>query len=183
MNNEITKMIVNLKRKPQVIPMILLCISCAVYTFNLTAHSNAAIYVSNQIIALYVFILTLCSMLTIFSYMSAYKKGKVFWPMMIVALLMLAIQIGLDIACHQIYFYEVFYRENPVPLTDDVAKAINGTVMHLVMLGISTLAVVLLPFYHKLILRIPTQVTDEEGDNLGEDEEISSEESEEDDDL
>lgn len=179
--NGLTKKLVSLKRRPQIIPILLLCVTCMVYTFNLTAHSNAAIYVTDSLIALYVFIITLCSMLTVFSYMNAYSKGKRNLPMLVVCLIMLAIQIVLDVVCYSIYMNEI--TNLGTPLTLDVVNAINGSVAHLVFLAISTLAVVLLPVYHKLILKIPTQVDDEEGDNMDDDAgEISSEDDDLDDD-
>lgn len=178
LHNEITKKIVALKRGPQIIPLVLLSLSCIVYTFNLTAHSNAAIYVSNQYIALLVFILTLFSILAIFSYVNAYTKGKRNLPMFIVCLIMVFSQIGLDVLCYSIYMNEIMVLGTP--LTIDVAKAINGTVAHLVFLVISALAVIFLPAYHKLILKIPVQIEDEEGDNIDDNDagEIESEDDE-----
>ena len=178
LHNEITKKIVALKRGPQIIPLVLLCISCVVYTFNLTAHSNAAIYISNQYIALLMFIITLFSILAIFSYVNAYPKGKRFMPMFIVCLLMVFSQIGLDALCYTIYMNEIMVLGTP--LTVDVANAINGTVAHLIFLVISALAVIFLPAYHKLILKIPVKIEDEESDNMDDSDEsgIESEDDE-----
>lgn len=175
LHNEITKKIVALKRGPQVIPLLLLSISCVVYTFNLTAHSNAAIYISNQYIALLVFIITLFSILSIFSYVNTYPKGKRYMPMFIVCLFMVFSQIGLDFLCYNIYMNEIMVLGTP--LTADVANAINGTVAHLIFLAISAAAVIFLPAYHKLILKIPVKIEDEESDNIddGDTEEIESE--------
>lgn len=179
LQNEITKKIVALKRGPQIIPLVLLSLSCVVYTFNLTAHSNAAIYVSNQYIALLMFIITLFAILSIFSYVNAYTKGKRNLPMFIVCLAMVLCQIGLDLLCYTIYMNEI--NVLGTPLTVDVANAINGTVFHLVFLVISLLSVIFLPTYHKLILKIPVKIHDEEGDNI--DDNDSSEIESEDDEL
>ena len=178
LHNEITKKIVALKRGPQIIPLVLLSISCVVYTFNLTAHSNAAIYISNQYIALLMFIITLFSILAIFSYVNAYPKGKRFLPMFIVCLLMVFSQIGLDALCYTIYMNEIMVLGTP--LTVDVANAINGTVAHLIFLVISALAIIFLPAYHKLILKIPVKIEDEESDNMDDSDEsgIESEDDE-----
>lgn len=178
LQNEITKKIVALKRGPQIIPLLLLSISCVIYTFNLTAHSNAAIYVSNQYIALLVFIITLFSILSIFSYVNAYTKGKRNLPMFIVCIAMVLCQIGLDTLCYTIYMNEITVLGTP--LTTDVANAINGLVFHLVFLVISLLAVIFLPTYHKLILKIPVKIKDEESDNIddGNSTEIESEDDE-----
>ena len=191
LRNGIVKKIVNLKRKPQIIPLVLLFISCIIYTFNLTCFSDVTYFVTigadankvtmEEMFALYVFLLTLFSILNIVSYLNAYPKGKRNILMLVVSLVMLAAQLVLDFVCLDILNRNGFKND---PAKDIIiAKAINTTVIHIVSLVISSLAVVLLPLYHKLILMIPTQVDDEEGDNLDDAAEITSEDDLEDDDL
>ena len=161
------KHLVNLKRRPQTIPLILLVVSCVIYTFHLTVHSNAAMYVSSQIIALYVFIITLASMLVIFSFMNAYARGtKHFKLMMGVVFLLLAVQIILDIVYLNIMFHETMVRDNPVPITQDIADSMNWTMIHLAVLALALLSIVLLPVYRRLLQKIDTSIEDEEFDDL-----------------
>lgn len=191
LRNGIVKKIVNLKRKPQIIPLILLFISCIIYTFNLTCFSDVTYFVTigadaekvtmEEMFALYVFLMTLFSILNIVSYLNAYPKGKRNILMLVVSLVMLAAQLVLDFVCLDILNRNGFKSDPAKDLI--IAKAINTTVIHIVSLVISSLAVVLLPLYHKLILMIPTQVDDEEGDNLDDAAEITSEDDLEDDDL
>ncbi len=167
MNDFFRKHLVNLKRRPQTIPLILLVVSCMIYTFHLTAHSNASMYVSSQIIALYVFIITLASMLVIFSFANAYARGtKRFKLMMAVVFLLLTLQIFLDIVYLNIMFYETMLRDNPVPITQDIADSMNWTIIHLAALGLTVLSIVLLPVYRRLLQKIDTAIDDEEFDDL-----------------
>ncbi len=167
MNDFFRKRLVNLKRRPQTIPLVLLVVSCMIYTFHLTAHSNAAMYVSSRIIALYVFIITLASMLVIFSFTNAYARGtKRFHLMIGVVFLLLAVQIILDIVYLNIMFHETMVRDNPVPITQDIADSMNWTMIHLGALGLTTLSIALLPSYRKLLNKIDTSMEDEEFDDL-----------------
>ena len=156
------KWIVSLKRRPQNIPLVMLVICCFIYTFNLTAHSNATIYVSARVIALYVFIITLATMLTIFSFVNAYARKARKRLMLAVVYLLIAVQFVLGIAYYQEMYYEVFLRDNPVPLTIDIADSMNGTVMHLAALALTLLAIVLLPVCRKLFNKIDTTLEDDE---------------------
>jgi len=115
------KQIVNLKRAPHTIPLFILFICCIIYTFSLTEHSNASMYVSSQIIALYVFIITLSSILVIFSYMNAYSGGKTNKKMLAVAVFLVVLQIFLGAMYLKVMYYETVFRENPVPITPDIA--------------------------------------------------------------
>ena len=167
MNDFFRKQLVNLKRRPQTISLVLLVVCCMIYTFHLTAHSNASMYVSSRIIALYVFITTLASMLVIFSFANAYARGtKRFRLMMGVVFLLLAIQIALDIVYLNIMFYETMVRDNPVPITQDIADSMNWTIIHLSGLGLTVLSIVLLPVYRRLLQKIDTSMEDEEFSDL-----------------
>ena len=167
MNDFFRKHLVNLKRRPQTIPLILLVVSCMIYTFHLTAHSNASMYVSSQIIALYVFIITLASMLVIFSFANAYARGtRRFTLMMAVVFFLLAVQIFLDIVYLNIMFYETMVRDNPVPITQDIADSMNWTMIHLGSLALTALSILLLPVYRRLLQKIDTSIEDEEFDDL-----------------
>lgn len=167
MNPTVRKWIVSLKRRPQNIPLALLVVCCFMYTFNLTAHSNAVMYVSARVIALYVFIITLSSMLTIFSFVNAYAGKKRKWLMQAVVYLLIAVQIVLEFAYYQVMYYEVFLRDDPVPLTADIATSMNGTVLHLIALSVALLAIVFMPVYHKLLGKIDTTLEDEEDVSYG----------------
>ncbi len=161
-NPTLRKWIVSLKRRPQNIPLVLLVVCCCIYTFNLTAHSNAVMYVSARIIALYLFIVTLATMLTIFSFVNAYAGKKRRLLMQAVVYALIAVQFILEISYYNIMMVELYYRDNPVPLTADIANSVNGTVTHLVALGITTAVIILIPVYRKWLNKIDTATEDDE---------------------
>ena len=156
------KQIVSLKRRPQTIPLVLLVLSCMIYTFHLTEHSNASMYVSSRIVALYVFIITLSSILVIFSFLNAYPKGRRKLSMLLIVFLLIAVQLVLDGLYLNIMFSETMVRDNPVPITQDIADSMNWTMVHLGALAVTTLAILFQPLYHKLLLRIDTTPETEE---------------------
>jgi hypothetical protein len=166
MKEYIKKKIVSLKSAPQRIPLVILVICCIIYTFNLTAHSNASIYVNSNIVALYVFIITLCSILGILSYINAYAGGKKRIRTLIIAIAMVLGQIFLDVLYLNIMFYETMYRDNPVPVTPDIANSMNMTMVHIGALAVALAAIFLKPVYHKALLKIDTSVLDVEDSNI-----------------
>ncbi|MDO5111027.1 MAG: hypothetical protein Q4E65_01860 [Clostridia bacterium] len=175
------KELVNLKRMPQRIPLALLCISCIVYTFHLTAHSNASMYVASNIVALYVFIITLASMLSIISHINAYAGGKRHMAMFIITILLVVLQLLLDALYLQDMFHETVYRPDPVPITPDIAGSMNNTMAHMGCLAVSLLAILLQPVYHKALLKIDTSTMDVEESDIHDDTTIDEEFPDEDD--
>jgi hypothetical protein len=169
------KQIVNLKRAPQRIPLVFLVISCIIYTFNLSPHSNASMYVNSNIIALYVFIITLASMLAIFSYINAYSGGVLHKGMLAVAIILILLQMFLGYLYLNIMFYETIYRENPVPVTPDIADSMNMTMVHMGSLVIALIAIVLKPLYHKALLKVDTSILDVDESNISDDTSIDDE--------
>jgi hypothetical protein len=163
------KQLVDLKRMPQRIPLALLCVSCMVYTFNHTQHSNASIYVGSEIVALYVFIVTLASMLAIFSHINAYSGGKRHMAMLIVTVALILVQAVLDYLYLADMFYETMQRANPVPITKDIAQSMNRTMLHMGFLGVSLLAILLQPLYHKALMGINTATLDTEESDIRDD--------------
>lgn len=166
MKEYMKKQIVNLKRAPQRIPLVILVVCCMIYTFSLTEHSNASMYVSSNIVALYVFIITLTSMLAIFSYMNAYAGGKKRNRMLIIAVFLVLLQVFLDVLYLRIMFYETMYRENPVPVTVDIAASINMTMVHIGSLIVALAAIFLKPVYHRALLKVDTSTLDVEESNI-----------------
>lgn len=161
------KWIVSLKRSPQNISLLMLVVCCIIYTFQLTAHSNASMYVSSRIIALYVFIITLASMLVIFSFLNVYaKRQKHKFLMQLVVYLLMGVQIVFDALCLQIIYTETVLRDNPVPVTADIAASQKWTTIHLVALVLTLIAIVTMPVYHKLLLKINTAIQDDEASNI-----------------
>ena len=166
MKEYMKKQIVNLKRAPQRIPLVILVVCCIIYTFSLTEHSNASMYVNSNIVALYVFIITLASILSIFSYGNAYAGGNKHMQMLIVALALILLQVLLDVLYLRVMHYETMLRENPVPVTVDIAASMNMTMVHIGSLAAALAAIFLKPVYHRAILKIDTSSLDVEESDI-----------------
>ncbi|MDR1736838.1 MAG: hypothetical protein LBR85_08250 [Oscillospiraceae bacterium] len=156
----------SLKRRPQSIPLLMLVVCCCIYTFSLSAHSDASLQVPNSFVAICVFGVTLTSFLTIFSFINMYSKKNRNrkWIMAAVMYVLLLAQLGLDIVYYRIMVYETVIKPNPVDVTRyvQVGKSMGNTMVHIIALGITLLVILLIPVYHKLILKIDTSFEDEE---------------------
>jgi len=173
--DKIRKWIVAVKRNPHYIPLTMYIICCVIYTFTLTAHSDTSMYVSNREIALYVFVITLASMLIIFSFINAYAKRNKHKNLMLGVVYFLAlVQIVFDGIYLYIIYYETVLREHPVPINESsqfIAVSRFWTAFHLGAVAVSTLAVILLPVYRALLQRIDTSVEDDEATDIFDSEE------------
>jgi len=174
------KRIVGLKRNTQIIPLIFLIVSCCIFTFTLGVHSIAAndnytvamenAYVAagnspvsffNRSVGMYVFIITLFSVLSVISYLSVYRNGKLNVVMLVVVYFMIAVMIAcnfLYINALKFYMYDFGSRVNGDP---DVLKAIANSKAHIVSLIISAVFVTILPLLRWLLNKIDTSVEDE----------------------
>jgi len=164
------KWIVGLKRRPQNIPLLFLIVSCMVYTFNLTIHSDTSMYVNSQIIAFYVFLITVFSILAIFSFTNVFarrQKFKKLW--MSTAILLILAQIVFNILFIQILHYETAVREHHIVITEQLrflADSGNNAFLHVILLGVTLLLIIFMPVYHKLLLKIDTGIEDDEMANI-----------------
>ena len=177
------KKLVGLKRNPQVIALLFLIIACAIFTFNLGAHSNTS--VSNysetfttewakteqgqqmggvvpalyRIPGLYVFVLTLFSILSVISYLSVYKRGKLSVAMLVVTFAMLVVMCVCDFMYVQaISFYAGSYGSKKLA---DVQPSIINAYIHMVANIVAMIFMAAVPLMRKLLNLIDTSVEDE----------------------
>jgi phosphoglycerol transferase MdoB-like AlkP superfamily enzyme len=157
------KLTVKLKHNTQLIPFVILIITSFVYLCLLSSLSivvNKNRGISNAGIA--VFVNTLISILVLLVFLNAFPKRKkpniIFLVMVFV---MLAALIGLDILFYSnvtefatragggdpSFYYEV---------ATYIPPALTGVIVHIVFVGVSILALALMPLYKKLICKINT---------------------------
>ncbi len=177
------KKLVSLKRSPQIIPLIILVIACAIFTFNLNVHSLAATgnytttaynnWVNTQqgqemggvvpamyrIPGIYVFVITLFSILSVISYLSVYKKGKLNVFMLVIVYVML----GAMLVCDVLYMEAIKFYTGPfnTKTMESVADSLTNVTIHLVANIVSIIFVSILPLIRKLLNLIDTSVEDE----------------------
>lgn len=176
MKEFLRKQIVGLKRRPQNICTLLLVICCMIYTFNLTAHSNASMYVSSNVVALYVFGITLLSMLAIFTHINIYAPRQ---KLKLLMQILLYIIILAQIAMNGLYYMEMIAQMNSadsIRRNADVIKSVNCSFIHIVALAITLFALITKPIYAKLLNKIDTTVPDPELMDVNDDDESLIEE-------
>lgn len=155
------KRLVHLKRKPQLIPTLFIIISCMVYTFRLSNFSNAAIYASDFWVAIFVFLTTLFSILSIFTYLRAFDRKKVKYVMIVLCLIQLLALFVFDFMTYGSLSRKIAEgSERP-----EIHQAVKDLRQHMIFLCISFVLVITRPVFRTLLSKIDTSVKDSEFDD------------------
>ncbi len=168
----IRKRIVVLKRNPQSIPLFMLLIAFVVYSFNLTDMSNTTAKIQGQGMGLCQFCIMLFSLLSMVCMMNAFpQRKKPNIPMVVIMFVMFAIIVFCDLHYSSAIMAALTRAESPVKLdvnTIYIANAYNMLRTYIILLGITTALVVLLPVYSKLLRKINTSIEVEDNGSMGE---------------
>jgi hypothetical protein len=111
-------------------------------------------YVNNKIIAFNLFIITLASIMTVFTFIAVKKVNKKAIPVIILTVALIILQLVLDIYYINVLYFEITVKE--VPKTPDISASIVWSYVHIVSLSLSLISIFLLPLYSKLFQRINT---------------------------
>ena len=161
-NEWVRKKVVMLKRQPNYIPLIMLCITCLVFNLKLTSFSNTIALINEPGMGFCNFVVVLCSFLTIITYLLAYprrEKPKV--VSIVVVYAMLVISIGCQLLFYYFIRYGTVLKENPIAITPNRAYVnVCNTmcIVHIVLLIVCILLLALKPIYHKALLKIDTSI-------------------------
>lgn len=165
------KFLVALKRRPQRIPLVMLCITFLYYALNMTTFSNTTAKIQGSGMGLCGFCVMLFSMLSFMCCMNAFPyRKKVNKPMLILLLVMFAIIAVADIIYMNAIISAVTRAENPIVVTEAtsyIAYAHSYCKVHLVLLAITAVLVLLLPVYSKWIRKIKTSIEVEDNGEMG----------------
>lgn len=158
----VRKGIVALKRKPSLIPLLMMLAAFLVYSLNLTDISDTTALVQGKGMGLCQFCMMLFSMLAMLCMLNAFpRRKKANIPMLLLVFVMFGILIYCDIHYLNGIADALNNPENPIQLTKDnqyILKAYNTLALYQTMLFITAALVVLLPVYSKLIRKIKTSV-------------------------
>lgn len=166
-NEWFRKKIVALKRKPNVIPLFLFLISSMIYLLNLVSFSQTGlnVYSGGDLLGLPVFVNCLLSILICVVHLNAFPKRskKVNLLNYILIYLFAAAMLGMDI----LYYIKVLSIVEKDSATLATAASVVQTsaivsIVHIVFLAISVIALATLPLYTKLIMKINTSKAIEE---------------------
>lgn len=156
------KRIVSLKRKPQMIALVVLVLAFVYYAFNLSSISNTTALINAPHMGLSGFCNMLFSTLGLVCFLNSFPhRKKVNIPMLVLTFLMIGVLIFSD------YYYgmritaALTRAESPISPTGKnafVAVAQNVIHVHMILVIIGAALLALLPIYKKLLQKINTNV-------------------------
>lgn len=166
------KKIVSLKRKPQMIPMLVLVIGFLVYSLNLTHVSDTTAKIQLAGMGLSGFCAMLFSLLSFVCFLNAYPhRKKTNIPMLVLMFLMLAILVVCDTFYMGQITTAITRADHPIVVdvnTAYITKAYDMLGMHRIIIGIGAGLTLLVPVLRKLLKKINTSLPVEEGAQMGE---------------
>jgi len=159
------KFTVKLKHKTHMIPLVILLITSLTY---LCILNSLSIVISDHSgidsAGICVFVNTLASILVLLVFLNAFpKRKKVNIIMLVITFAVMAMILALDLVFYfKLYNYctKAYRGLSQTHLGDKytmIHSALNNTIVHVVLMGISILALAFLPLYKKGINKINTK--------------------------
>ncbi len=161
------KFLVSLKRRPQMIPLVVLVVAFLFYSMNLMHISDTTARIQGPGMGLAGFATMLFSMLSFMCYLNAFpyrKKPNI--PMVVLMFAMIGIVVFSDAFYIRAILNAVNRADNPIVVTEStiyIATAYNKLYNHIFILVAAVALVLLLPVYSKLLRKIKTSI--DVGDN------------------
>ena len=162
------KQIVNLKRSPQNIPLIVLIVAFLIYSLNLTYISHTTSRIQGPGMGLYGFITMLLSMLSFVCFFNSFpRRKKANMPMVILMFVMFAIIVFADIKYRGLIHTALTRAENPINPEIYIDRAYSTLLTHIIVLCIGAGMIVLMPVYSKALRSIKTSIEVEDNGSMG----------------
>lgn len=169
------KFIVNLKHRPQNIPLVMLVITFLYFALNLTHISDTTAKINGANMGLCGFAVMLLSILSLVCFGNSFPKRKpVNKPMYILMFLMFGVILWADYtymntAAAAVLQSQAIGKTIVTEKTIYIANVINTILpTHMLLLGISIALILLLPVYSRLIRKINTSIEVEAGQEIEE---------------
>lgn len=168
----IRKRLVSLKRKPDMIALLVLGVAFVYYSLNLTSVSNTTAKIQGPGMGLSGFVTMLFSILVLVCCLNAFpRRKKPNIPMLVLMTVMLGVIVFCDIYYGNRIVDAISRANNPIATTGENAYITTVQSMLKVHMGIviagGALAL-LLPLYAPLIRKINTSVEVEANEGMGE---------------
>lgn len=164
------KRLVSLKRKPHMIPLIVLGLAFVYYSFNLTQISNTTALINGPHMGLAEFATMLFSTLSLVCFMNSFPhRKKVNIPMLILMIVMVCCLIYCDFYYGGRITAALNREENRIDPTGKnafVANAQHVLHVHQIILIVGLALTALLPVYKPLLKKINTNINVEGSGNL-----------------
>lgn len=165
------KWMVTLKRKPQMIALVVLAAAFVYYSFNLTQISNTTAKIYGNGMGLAEFATMLLSMLGLLCFLNAFPhRKKTNIPMLVLMFVMVGIVFCCDIYYGGRITDALTRAENPIVLDSTntyIANSQNVLEVHKILLIVAAALTALLPVYKPLIKGINTSVEVAENEEMG----------------
>ena len=165
------KWMVALKRKPQMIALVVLAGAFVYYSLNLTQVSNTTAKIYGSGMGLAEFATMLLSMLSLLCFLNSFphrKKTNV--PMLMLMFIMVGVIFYCDIFYGNRITEALTRAENPIVPDSSTAYILNAQKMlgiHKILLIVGAALTALLPLYRPLIKRINTSVEVAANEDMG----------------
>ncbi|MBR3107773.1 MAG: hypothetical protein IKH30_11440 [Clostridia bacterium] len=165
------KRLVTLKRKPHMIPLVVMAVAFLYYSLNLTHISDTTARIQGQGMGLAGFATMLFSMLSLVCFLNAFPhRKKVNIPMLVLMLLMVGIVICCDIYYGGRITSAITREENridPTGTNSFISAAASVLIVHQVILYIGVALLALLPVYSKALRKINTNIDVADNGGMG----------------
>ena len=167
LKEKIRRILVALKKNPQIIPMASLCITFVAYAFTLTYITKVALSFNGEHMGLATFATVLFMMLSFVCMLNAYpKRQKVKIPMIILMLVLYGVVIFADYHFISSITEAVTREVNRREFTEEARIAFSTANTNMILVGVTAALAVFEPLYAKLIKKINTSIEVEVGQNI-----------------
>ena len=162
LKERVRKILVALKKNPQFVPLLALCVSFLEYSLNLTQISNTTAKIMGKNMGFAAFVTMLFMMLSFVCMLNAFpKRQKPKTPMIILMMVLYGTVIWADIHYMTKISWALYREENPIPLTEStmyIYDAYNTILIHVILVGVTIVCVLLEPVFAKLFKKINTSI-------------------------
>lgn len=170
LKERVRKLLVSLKRNPQIIPLLALTVSFLVFSLNLTDISNTTAKIYGKHMGLCSFVSMLFSMLSYVCMFSAFpKRKKPNWALIALMFVMYGVVIFADSFYLGRIEYALTRTENPIVVTaatQYIYDAQDCLTLHIVTIIITMVCILLEPLFAKLFKKINTSIDVEDNGEL-----------------
>lgn len=156
------KFLVSLKRKPHMIPLVVLVVAFLVYSLRMTVISNTTAKLQGPGMGLSGFITMLFSILGIVCFSNSFPHRKpVVKPMLALMFILFGIVIFADVNYMGKITAAITREVDPIVVTSSmsyITDALSLLKVHIILTALGLILTILLPVYSRWIRRIDTSV-------------------------
>ena len=170
LKEKVRKFFVALKKNPQSVPLVALCISFIQYSFNLTDISDTTAKIQGKNMGLAAFIAMLFMILSFVCMLGAFpKRQKRNLPMNLLLRVMYAAVIATDVHYLHCIDAALYRAESPIKITQStiyIYNAYQAVNLNIILISITIALVIFEPIIAYLLKKIKTSIEVEGSGNI-----------------